>query len=1252
MGELTFRWLIPMFLRERYVLKFTLSMTVPILVLGAILVTPSDVPTITVGIVLVVLAGYFLGNDTADAINNLSESAKQLQAGNYDVDISTDRVDDIGQLYESFEHMATTVENREQSLQEERHQLAPLFENSSDCIARVELNDGLVIQDLNRRFEERFGCDSAAIAGESLVDLMVGGEDQIDTDDLRQRVQRGDRIERDLCTETDGGTREFQFRFVPVSATHKDSADQIEGYVVCTDITERKQAQRMLETSNQVLRDLHEIITDQPGDFEETIQRLLELGREQVSLDVGILSHVDGERFEVVQAVDPSETIVPGDVFELRDTICELTVRSETTDVVTLPGVERAPPRTFPGLQERELKAYIGTCIVANGDVYGTVSFWSHSASADEFTKSQREIIKLIAQWIGTELERQQQREKLERSRELLQRTQRLANVGGWKRDLRTEESAEEIYWTDEIYRIGELPLGAELDVEDAIGMFEDEQRVRAAVSGAVEQGEPYDIEDRITTATGNKRWVHAIGDPIMEDGEVVTIYGVVQDITERKQRERERQKTMHQLNALIENTSDAIYFKDIDGKYQLMNEVAAELVGLDPQSAVGKRDENLFEARNAADIQRVDELIIRTGKPVNKETELSIDGEKHVFLDNKFPYRGASGDIVGIIGISRDITERKQYELALESLHDATRELLRTKSEEAVCEVVVDIAAEVIDVPSVGIYLLDSENSQFTPTAFTPAFRELVSGTPPLPIGVDTPAWKAFVSGETVIVDDATTITSTLHDQMLEDRSATRMEAARGSPSDDIQTGLFISVGDHGVVTILSPKEVIDSPTRQLVETLVTTTEAAFDRLDSESSLRERDQQLRTQNRRFRRQIQITDIIRTIDQSLLGRTSREDIETAVCQRLVESDVIQFAWIGDYDATGEAVRPRSWAGEGHRYLDSVSLTSDDNEPAWSTAETGSETVVGSVADRLQSEDWRKVALGYDFRSVISVPIVHDEYTYGMVTAYAPKLNDFGDLERDVFVELGETIGNAINAVQTKQAIYSDTATQLELGFTGTESLLTTIAETAACRVEFEGLSTGTRGATMLFINVSETETDHVVSILEQLVSVTDYKVISETEDGGHFEVTVSENMIPSTLREHGVSLRSMVAENDRLDIVIDVPQKIDVREFVELLQSRYTSVELVARRDVERSIGTKAALVESLLGALTDRQRETLLTAYYGGYFKWPRETTGEEVGAILEVSQPTVSHHLRRAEQTILDQLFDTKYRPRMATS
>ncbi|WP_458208085.1 bacterio-opsin activator domain-containing protein [Haladaptatus sp. NG-SE-30] len=1227
-------------------------MTVPILVLGAILATPANVATLTLGIVFVALIGYFIGDDTADAITNLIESARQLQAGNYDVDVSTDRVDDIGRLYESFEHMASAVENREQSLQEERHQLAALFENSSDCIARVELDD-LVIQDLNRRFEERFGYDSAAIAGESLADLVVGGEDLIDTDDLRQRVQQGDRIERELCIETDGGTREFRFRFVPVSTNHKDSAEQIEGYVVCTDITERKRAQRMLETSNQALRDLHEIITDRPGDFEETIQELLELGCEQFGLDVGILSHVDSERYEVVQAVDPSETIVPGDVFELQDTVCDLTVRSDTADVVTLPDLEAAlPTKLRTSLQDGELEAYIGTSVVVDGDVYGTVSFRSRFASVDGFAKSQHEIIKVIAQWIGAELGRQQRREELERNRELLQRTQRLANVGGWKRDLRAEESAEEIYWTDEIYRIGELPLGEELDLERAIGMFEDEQPIRAAVSGAIEQGTPYDIETRITTATGNERWVHVIGEPIMEDGNVVTIYGVVQDITERKQRERERQKTLHQLNALIENTSDAIYFKDTDGKYQLMNEAAAELVGLDPQSAVGNRDEDLFEARDAADIRRVDEFIIRTGEPVNKETELLIDGEKQVFLDNKFPYRGAGDDIVGIMGISRNITERKHYELALESLHDATRELLHTESEEAVCEVVVDIATETIDVPSVGIYLLDSENSQFTPTALTPAFSELISETPPLSVGVDTPAWKAFVSGETVITDDTTTITSTLHDQMLEDRFVTRMETARDSPDDDIRTGLFIPVGDHGVVTILSPKEVIDSPTRQLVETLVATMEAAFDRLDSESSLRERDRQLMEQNRQFRRQIQITDIIRTVDQSLLGRTSREDIETAVCERLVESDVIQFAWIGDYDATDEAVRPRSWAGDGHRYLDSVSLTSDDNEPAWLTAETGSETVIGSVVDRLQSEDWRKVALGCDFRSVISVPIVHDEYTYGMVTAYASELNDFGDLERAVFVELGETIGNAINAVQTKQAIYSDTATRLELRFTGTESLLTTIAENAPCRVEFEGLSTGTRGTTMLFINVTDTDTDRIVSILEQLVSVTDYKVISKTEDGGHFEVTVSEHLLPSTLLSHGVSLRSMVAENDRLDVVIDVPQKIDVREFVELLQSRYTSVELVARRDVERSIETKATLVEALLGALTDRQRETLLTAYYGGYFKWPRETTGEEVGTILGVSQPTVSHHLRGAEQTLLNQLFDTKYRPMMATS
>lgn len=137
-------------------------------------------------------------------------------------------------------------------------------------------------------------------------------------------------------------------------------------------------------------------------------------------------------------------------------------------------------------------------------------------------------------------------------------------------------------------------------------------------------------------------------------------------DITERKESEQELERANRQLEALIDNTSEAIYVKDLDGHYELMNEAAAELFGLDPADAIGEHDEELFDAESAAGIREVDDQIIRRGDADSREAVRYIEGEKHVFLDNKYPYRDENGEIIGIMGISRDITDRVQREQEL----------------------------------------------------------------------------------------------------------------------------------------------------------------------------------------------------------------------------------------------------------------------------------------------------------------------------------------------------------------------------------------------------------------------------------------------------------------------------------------------------------------------------------------------------------------------------------------------------------
>jgi PAS domain S-box/PAS domain S-box len=167
-------------------------------------------------------------------------------------------------------------------------------------------------------------------------------------------------------------------------------------------------------------------------------------------------------------------------------------------------------------------------------------------------------------------------------------------------------------------------------------------------------------------------------------------------DITDRKASEQELAQKNRQLSALIENTAQAVYLKDRAGRYQFVNEAAADLVGLTPDEAVGKRAEDLFDAESAAEIRRVDEQILADGNAESYEAIRFIDGKKHVFLENRYPHRDEDGAIVGIVGISREITERKRREKTLEG----SRQRLKSLFEDLPDSVVIhDVEGNILDI-------------------------------------------------------------------------------------------------------------------------------------------------------------------------------------------------------------------------------------------------------------------------------------------------------------------------------------------------------------------------------------------------------------------------------------------------------------------------------------------------------------------------------------------------------------------------
>ncbi|HEY9300934.1 MAG TPA: PAS domain S-box protein, partial [Phormidium sp.] len=143
-------------------------------------------------------------------------------------------------------------------------------------------------------------------------------------------------------------------------------------------------------------------------------------------------------------------------------------------------------------------------------------------------------------------------------------------------------------------------------------------------------------------------------------------LYGfskVNRDITERKRSEQALQESHSLLERVIEGTGDAIFIKDLQGRYQLVNSTTARIFNKPREELLGKDDRALLPLEGAIALEQIDRAVMETG--ISQTLEESIQGvaELRTFLTTKDPLRDAEGNIVGLIGISRDITERKQAE-------------------------------------------------------------------------------------------------------------------------------------------------------------------------------------------------------------------------------------------------------------------------------------------------------------------------------------------------------------------------------------------------------------------------------------------------------------------------------------------------------------------------------------------------------------------------------------------------------------
>jgi PAS domain-containing protein len=412
----------------------------------------------------------------------------------------------------------------------------------------------------------------------------------------------------------------------------------------------------------------------------------------------------------------------------------------------------------------------------------------------------------------------------------------------------------------------------------------------------------------------------------------------------------------------------------------------------------------------------------------------------------------------------------------------------------------------------------------------------------------------------------------------------------------------------------------------------------------------RRRERRLATQRDELERLEELNAAIRGVHRALVSATDRAGIERAVAERLAEGSLYRTAcvadlatWTGDADrwvVAGEDADPRPPS------VDPERLDREGRSRARAAADDaadpdrGAGAGAGAVPEGSVRRSPRAPTAAADGGTWCVVPLVSGRTVYGALGLFTDR-DGVDDREHDVLGELGRIVGRAIDGAETRQLLSAGTVVELELvRDDGGDPLVAAAGETG--RAELAGLVPARDGGAVAYVRV---EGDDATAAAERLAAAAgdDVRPVRGDDPDSPLEWRVAADGLLGVLVDGGnVRTAETDAGDGTVRYVVELSSGDAARALIDGLSDRVPSVRVAAKRERSGPVEEGTDLSGDALAGMTDRQRESLEAAYRAGYFETPRDSTAEEVADSLDIASPTLHAHLRKAQDSLLSDLFD----------
>ncbi|MCF8370928.1 MAG: PAS domain S-box protein [Bacteroidales bacterium] len=345
-------------------------------------------------------------------------------------------------------------------------------------------------------------------------------------------------------------------------------------------------------------------------------------------------------------------------------------------------------PAEATGLKRRMetmgVNATVAIPIHLNGQLYGFLGF-DHVNADDSWSLDEIPLLKTASMILSTAMIKNQQDLLARVNEERLNMAITSSNDGLWDWNITTGETYFSPRWMA-MLGFDEKDLSPLFNTWESLIDPDDYERFsRLLIDHLKGKTEKFDGEFRMITKSGDRLWILVRGRIVDWDmnGKPSRMVGTHTDITLRKKDEEKISYQKSLLDSVINNIPDLIFYKTVKGEYFGHNKSFENFVGKNSKQIIGKTDFDLFPGEMAKFFQENDDEMVKRKMTYRHKDWVKIPEGKQVLLETiKTPFYNSAGEILGLLGVSRDLTENMKNLEALKSSEDRYRGLIQSQND------------------------------------------------------------------------------------------------------------------------------------------------------------------------------------------------------------------------------------------------------------------------------------------------------------------------------------------------------------------------------------------------------------------------------------------------------------------------------------------------------------------------------------------------------------------------------------------